>query len=316
MQCRKSLKEGEESLPRSFNQTVQLIERYVIQEIEIEAQNKQLYYHTINHALAVKRRANIIFNTIYPKLEPKLNPLTLQRTQGLINIAAIAHDMVQQFVSSPKGASPRKRQRGVSEGATIVKLSHYIQNLNQKLSQANYSPLIGISNEELATLKEAIEATICHSGLFEYSLYQSDLYNKQDLSLVAKIIALADLGTLGMDGIEAYIQEGILIFLEDNLDIAEFLNSDKNRQETPENLKSRILRATGFMINFAQERKARFAQEIDSFNPEIKNIFRKELFKNLNHKNIEKLIKLVPTKLNITLEELLVFITRWNNFNK
>ncbi len=316
MQCRKSLKEREESLPISFNQTVQLIERYVIQEIEIETQNKRLYYHTVSHALAVKRRANTIFNTIYPRLEPKLNPLTLQRTRGLINIAAIAHDMVQEFVPSAKGASPRKRQRGVSEAATIVKLTHYIQNLNQQLSQADYPTLIGISNEELATLKEAIEATICHSGLFEYSLYQSDLYNKQDLSLVAKIIALADLGTLGMDGIEAYIQEGILIFLEDNLDIAEFLNNDKNSQKIPKNLKSRILTTTGFMVNFAKERKARFDQEIDSFNPEIKNIFRERLFKNFNQKNIEKLIKLVPTKLNIPLEELLVFITKWHNLNK
>ncbi len=306
------MKEETENLPISFKQTVELIERYVIQEIELETQKKQLYYHTVSHALAVKRRANIIFNTIHSQLEPKLNPLLLQRTQGLINIAAIAHDMVQEFVDNPDNTSPRKRERGVSENATIVKLTHYIQNLNQKLAQANYSPAIGISDRELTILKEAIEATICHSGLFEYSLYQLDLYHKQDLSLVAKILALADLGTLGMDGIEAYIQEGILIFLEDNLDIANFLNSPHSNQEIPENIKDRIFKATCFMVNFAKERNARFEREIDTFNSQIKTILRKELFKNLSQGNIENINALVPTTENISLQELLLFISDWN----
>ncbi|MDJ0681200.1 MAG: hypothetical protein QNJ18_15180 [Xenococcaceae cyanobacterium MO_167.B52] len=308
------MKEEAENLPVSFKQTVQLIERYVIQEIELETQKKQLYYHTVSHALAVKRRANIIFNTIHSQLEPQLNPLLLQRTQGLINIAAIAHDMVQEFVDNPDNTSPRKRERGVSEKATIIKLTQYIQNLNQKLAQTNYSPAIGISDRELTILKEAIEATICHSGLFEYSLYQLDLYHKQDLSLVAKILALADLGTLGMDGIEAYIQEGILIFLEDNLDITNFLNTF-NHQEIPENIKSRILQATCFMVNFAKERNARFEREIDTFNPQIKTILREELFKNLNRGNIESINDLVPTRQNISLQELLLFISDWNHLS-
>ena len=223
--------------------------------------------------------------------------------------------MVQEFVDNPDNTSPRKRERGVSEKATIIKLTHYIQNLNYKLSQANYSPLIRISDEELRIIKEAIEATICHSGLFEYSLYQSDLYNKPDLSLVAKIIAIADLGTLGMDGVEAYIREGILIFLEDNLDIAEFLHNPNNSQVLPVNLKARILKATCFMVNFARERKERFEQELNSFQREIQTILQEKLFNQLNQNNIENIVSLVPTEQHITLEELLVFITHWNYFN-
>ena len=296
------MKEEAENLPISFPETVQLIERYVIQEIELETRKKQLYYHTVSHALAVKRRANIIFNTIHSQLEPKLNPVSLQRTQGLINIAAISHDMVQIFVDKIDNTSTRKRERGVSEKATIIKLTNYIHNLNQQLIQANYSPAIGIRDREIKILEEAIEATICHSGLFEYSLYQSALYNKQDLSLVAKILALADLGTLGMDGIEAYIQEGILIFLEDNLDIANFLNNHDLDRKLPENLKDRILKTTGFMVNFAKERNARFEREINTFNPKVKKIFREKLFKNL-----------IPTAKNTSLERLLLFISKWNS---
>ncbi len=298
------MKEEEESLPVSFSQTVQLIERYVIQEIERETQKKQLYYHTVNHALAVKRRANQIFQAIYPELEPKPPEITLD----LINIAALAHDMVQEFVTTEESPYLRQRERGVSENATIVKLTNYIQKLNQKLEEANYSPSIGIDLIGLGIIQEAIAATICHSGLFEYSLYQSDLYDKPNLSLVAKIIALADLGTLGMDGIEAYIQEGILIFLEDNLDIANFLNNSYKYQQFPENLKNRILKANFFMVNFAKERYLRFTQEIDSFTPKIQNIFRKKLFKQLNPITIENLTNLVPNTQNISLEELLNFI--------
>ncbi|HHP7231875.1 MAG TPA: hypothetical protein ACFCUY_13585 [Xenococcaceae cyanobacterium] len=305
------MKEEAESLPISFAQTVQLIERYVIQEVQQETQNKQLYYHTVEHALAVKRRANSIFNAIYPLLEPKLNCLTRQRTQGLINIAAVAHDMVQEFMPSATTTSPRQRPKGASETATIIKLTNYIQQLNQKLLQANHSPLIGISDPELGIIQEAIAATICHSGLFEYSLYQSDLYNKKDLSLVAKTIALADLGTLGMDGVEAYIREGILIFLENNLDIAAFFNSQPKPQKIPLNLKSRILHTTNFVVNFAKERNARFELEIHSFNPAIKVILKNNLFKYLNSENLAHIIELLPTSNNISLEKLLIFITQW-----
>lgn len=302
-----------EILPISFKQTVQLIERYVIREIKLETQEKQLYYHTISHALAVKRRANIIFSNIYPHLEPQLDPLVIQRTQGFIDIASIAHDMVQEFIVNTSDPHPRKRQRGVSENATITKLSHYIQNLNQRLSKAKSDAAIAISDKELEILTEAIQATICHSGLFEYSLYQSDLYNKPDLSLVAKILALADLGTLGMDGVEAYIREGILIFLEDNLDIANFLNHPHQFQLLPENIHERILKTNCFIVNFAKERNARFKQEINSFNPRIKTIFREKIFNQLIEKNINLVVNLVPTDPKISLGELLEFVSRWNN---
>ena len=304
-----ALKEEEEILPVSFPQTVQLIERYVIQEIELETRKKQLYYHTVDHALAVKRRANQIFHAIYPELEPKPPARTLE----LINIAALAHDMVQEFVTSDDNNYPRKRQRGVSEHATIIKLTNHIQKLNQKLQEAQYSPSVGIDTTELAIIQEAIAATICHSGLFEHSLYQSDLYHKPDLSLVAKIIALADLGTLGIDGVEAYIQEGILIFLEDNLDIANFLNNSHKQQQFPENLKNRILQANFFMLNFAQERYLRFAQEIDTFSPKIQNIFQEHLFKELNPATINNITNLVPNTQNISLEKLLNFIRQWQH---
>ena len=224
--------------------------------------------------------------------------------------------MVQEFITTDDNSYPRKRQRGVSEHASIVKLTNHIQKLNQKLQAANYSPFVGIDTIELAIIQEAIAATICHSGLFEHSLYQSDLYHKPNLSLVAKIIALADLGTLGMDGIEAYIQEGILIFLEDNLDIANFLNNSHKQQQFPENSKKRILQANSFMVNFAQERYLRFAQEIDTFSPKIQNIFQEHLFKELNEKTLNTIIDIIPTAQNISLQELLNFIKQWQHLSR
>ena len=304
-----------------FTEVFHRIEDFVWKEIERETKEKKLYYHTTVHACRVKRIANTIFQAIKPVLLNKIEPLELSRTQNLINICAIAHDMVQEFSYPDQAHTSRKRPLGISETATIDKLINYIKQINQDLSQANFQHSAIFTDIDIHTIKEAIKATICHYDYSGNFVYQPYLYQSgKNLSITARIIALADLGTLGMEGIKAYLQEGVLIFLEENPDLVEFILVQKNRKlsktlsintlveaEKISNLRERLLKSTRFMVNFAQGRKANFEQEIASFNEEIRDILRDRVFKYLTDENIQKIESIVPTDENTTLTELLDF---------
>ncbi|MGL4884344.1 MAG: hypothetical protein ACRC8K_25310, partial [Waterburya sp.] len=220
--------------PNSFAETVQLVEDYVRAEIAQETKDKQLYYHTLDHALAVKRRANLIFQGIKPVLQASQSLEELQRLESLIALCAVAHDMVQEFVAKTETYKPRQRIPGVSETATANKLIQYLRDLNQNLA-TDVKPTILFSDQDLKIIEDAIAATICARdplagkvsySFSPYSIYQPYLYKSQTkISLVGNVIALADLGTLGIEGIKPYLQEGILVFIEDNLDLADLILS-------------------------------------------------------------------------------------------
>jgi hypothetical protein len=314
--------------PSSFAEIVQLVEDYVRAEIIKETQDKQLYYHTLAHAEAVKRRANLIFQGIKPVLQINHSLEALKRLESLIPLCAIAHDMVQQFVATTKPDKPRQRIPGVSETATINKLIQYIQNLNQDLANFGLDKSILFSDQDLKIIEDAIAATICDrdplagkvSYSFSlYSIYQPYLYKSQSqISLVGSIIALADLGTLGMEGIQPYLQEGILVFLEDNLDLADLLlncSYNSSSDSNPHIIQARLLKMARFMVSLAQERRARFELEIASFTPSARQILREQIFVYLNAENIKKIETIVPTNESTRLSELINFFCINKNKN-
>lgn len=312
--------------PSSFAETAQLVESYVRNEITQEAKEKQLFYHTLDHAFAVKRRASCIFQAIRPVLAQDIPDDELKRLESLINLSALAHDMVQLFDSSTLVEQPRKRFSGLSETETANKLLRYIQKLNQQLITLGVKPDILFSDRDQQIIQDAIIATVCQpdpqAAIANYtfsthSLYQPYLYQLQPkISVVGSIIALADLGTLGMDGVEKYIQDGILIFLEDNpnykgllLDGNSRIYQSKNSVDLSERnlLKTKLLAMARFMVSLAQERKARFELEISGFPEPARQILREQVFVYLNQENIDKLEKIVPTKNNASLEDLINF---------
>ena len=313
------MKQNSWKKPNSFTETAKLVEKFAIQEIARETEEKQLYYHTLDHAIAVKRRAKCIFRAIKPILSNSQSSVELDRLESLISICAMAHDMVQQFSQSEdKVATPRKRISGVSEIATANKLIDYLKHLNQKLSIDRADSAILFRDEDLATIEDAILATICDrdpkAGKANYSfsahsIYQPYLYSSQPkISIVGNIIALADLGTLGIDGVEPYIREGILVFLEDNLDTKSLiLNCDYPSPSIQAATKARLLNMARFIVNLAEERKARFELEIAEFCPEAREILREKVFIYLNQENIKKIKTTVPTSDNTSLEELIDF---------
>lgn len=318
-----------EQKPTSFTEMVQLVEQYIQGEIVQEIKDKQLYYHNLNHALAVKRRANSIFQAIQPILTENYSQQELTRLESLISICGLAHDMVQIFEPTLPNLT-RKRLSGSSELQTANKLLRYIQNLNQALTQAwgteQLDSSLLFSDREQQIVRDAIIATICtrdpqgckaSASWSSHAIYQPYLYDAQNkISIVGSIIALADLGALGMDGVEAYIQDGILVFLEDNPHLKELilnchLPSDRlnpSEQATTQELtRVKLLTMSRFIVDLAHERRARFEQEIAGFIPQIRQILRDQVFIYLNQESVNQVKSLVPNQSSASLSELIYF---------
>ncbi|MGL5834690.1 MAG: hypothetical protein ACRC1Z_15860 [Waterburya sp.] len=318
-----------EQKPTSFTEMVQLVEQYVQREIVQETKDKQLYYHNLNHALAVKRRANSIFQASKPILTENHSRQELTRLESLIGICGLAHDMVQIFEPTFPNLT-RKRLSGSSELQTANKLLRYIQNLNQALTQAlkteELDSSLLFSDREQQIIRDAIMATICirdpqgnkaAASWSSHAIYQPYLYDNQNkISIVGSIIALADLGALGMDGVEAYIQDGILIFLEDNPHLKELvinchLPGDRlnplEQDTTQELTRIKLLTMSRFIVDLAHERRTRFEQEIAGFIPQMRQILRNQVFVYLNQESINQVKSLVPNQSSASLSELIRF---------
>jgi hypothetical protein len=306
-----------EQKPISFAEIVQLVEKYLQAEIVQETKDKQLYYHNLGHALAVKRRANSIFQAIKPVLMENYSLHELARLESLISICGLAHDMVQIFEPTPPNLS-RKRLSGFSETETANKLLRYIQNLNQAVVTEKLDASFLFSDREQQIIRDAIIATICvqdsqgrkaSATFFPYSIYQPYLYDSHSkISIVGSIIALADLGALGMDGVETYIQDGILVFFEDNPHLQKLvLNCHCPNSSTQDLTKAKLLTMTRFIVDLAYERQARFEQEIAGFMPHMRQILRNQVFIYLNQASIDQIKTLVPNQSSASFSELISF---------
>jgi hypothetical protein len=311
--------------PSTFAETVQLVQSYVKEEVVRETKNKQLYYHTLDHALAVQRRAERIFQEIQFELSQDKSGKKLERLRSLTSLCGLAHDMVQLFHPPARVNSPRRHISELSERETANKLIQYIQKLNRELATYKIEPSSLFDNSDLQIIQDAIVATICKldplSGQGNYSfsshsIYQPYLYDSQPkISVIGSIIALADLGTLGMEGIDKYIHDGILIFLEDNLDLKELILYGDRSNINGKMVRPRLLAMARFMVSFARERYARFEPEISVFAPAIRQIFRDQIFVYLNLDNIAAIEEIVPTQEDTSLPKLIDFFRLDKNYS-
>ena len=311
-------------IPNSFAEAVLEIKNFAIEEIDKQTKKQQLYYHNYNHANAVEQRATKIYQEILPFWDlifqdtPAPDPI---RTKQIIDICAISHDMVQVFVptancqaSNCQGS--RKRETGVSETATVIKLMDYIQGLNNRYSRKypDRAPLF--TKSDLQVIRQAITATICLFDTSNSSIYQPELYNPgYKIPLEVRIIALSDLGGLGIEGIQQYFAEGILLFLEDNPEMVTLIkkNSAKNYnvpysfEEAFENLRKTLLKRAKFQVDFAKGRVARIDRELEGLPSEVISVLKKNVFQYLNEQTIKEIESITPTNPDTSLEELIEF---------
>ena len=295
----------------TFAKSVAKVNQFIIAEFEREIITKQLYYHRIDHVISVQQCAQLIFQIIRPYLSADVE--TINRMELLLDVCAIAHDLVQVFMPHEPYTS-RRRQAGVSENATVEKLFAYIQVFNQQILASNPESTAIFTDTDLAIIQEAIIATTCDYDVAEQSIYQPSLYDESQLiSVVAGIIALSDINSLGIEGIAYYKREGGLLFLEENLDIIPIIQNQSvgtlstDDPELYENLRQRLLRRGKFQVNFAKSRLNRLSGELAFLPADAIPTVTQEVFKYLNLETIREIEATTPTDSETPLEVLIQF---------
>jgi hypothetical protein len=299
-----------ESTPQTFTETVAQAKAFVLQVFDREIAEKCLYYHTRQHVEGVQQRASRIFQVSHPDFNVSD---TSARLGLVLDLCAVAHDMVQIFVPQVEPHTSRRRETGASEAATIEDLLAYLSKLNQP-TLINQASSAQFTDSELQIIQEAIAATICDYDPVEQAIYQPALYRQEPaISLVARILALADIGSLAMEGIEAYNLEGSLLFLEENPDVQSLLQHDKLKNitldypELHENIRQRLLHRARFQVNFAKSRLRRLPQELEVFPSEVAATLLQQVFHYLTPETIEAIEFKTPTAEDTSLQTLVDF---------
>ncbi|MBD1911099.1 MULTISPECIES: hypothetical protein [unclassified Leptolyngbya] len=309
---------GLSQLPQTFAQTIAYVEAFALQRLREEVIQKKLYYHTEDHVKGVRRRSHQILDTLYNTSEAEATthttPLDLDRTGLLLDLCAAAHDMVQLFEQNTQKNTARRRLPGRSEAATLGQLMPYIQQINRLIKQHDPNSTATFTDADIAVIQEAINATICIYVPLENAIHQPLLHSPDHVpSTVAQILALADLGALGMDGVEAYSQEGSLLFLEENPDVVPFLRDGTIHQlevkdpAIAENIRQRLLKRARFQVSFAKSRLARFKQELQGFPKDVIPVLIEKIFRYLTPTTIQVIEATTPTQDKTDLNSLLKF---------
>lgn len=287
--------------PQTFAESIAQVKEIALEAFDREIAENHLCYHNREHIEGVQRRATLIFQAIRPHLDPEVD---CDRMELLLNLCAIAHDLIQIFVPSVEPHTARRREAGVSETATVEKLFEFIRTVNLQ-STAQFT------EADLDLIQEAIAATICDYDPTEQAIFQPAL--SQPVSLVARILALADIGSLGIEGIEAYNTEGSLLFLEENPDVRSLLvthSLETVMMEQPDRgeiIRQRLLKRSRFQVSFAQSRLKRFEQELAGFPAAALPTLTQEVFQFMTPATLRTLEATTPIAADTSLETLINF---------
>lgn len=192
-------------------------------------------------------------------------------------LIAAYHDTIQHYTKDASrggGVEMRKRDIGNNEVASAQELIAFFENNNDVFT-----------DEDREIVRSAIENTIPDWDPANKTVMQKKMMEKIDASLespltpdspalVERAVALADLGTAGMNGPEVYLPEGNAIFREENLDIPERLKDPMQH----ESLKKRMLGWSAMQIAFAEGRKARLDTELKGLPNDMAKHLREDIF--------------------------------------
>lgn len=296
--------------PQTFAEALARVEALLLADFDREIVQKQLYYHNHHHVNTVRRRARKLLDALRPFLVDCAEE-ELARVQGLLDLCAMAHDAIQLFEPQDDCHASRRREAGRSEMATLERLLDYIRSVNQSLDPSSPARF---TDADLHMVREAIIATICHYDPADQAIYQPSLYQTdRALPLVAHLLALADIGALGVDGVEFYNQEGSLLFLEENPDLIALIGNGQMptlRAYHPnlyENLRQRLLRRARFQVSFARSRLARYPHEVRTLPVASLPALRHQVFKYLTEETVHIVESTTPTDEDTAAEVLVEF---------
>ncbi|HEY9688624.1 MAG TPA: hypothetical protein V6D46_01425 [Coleofasciculaceae cyanobacterium] len=297
--------------PATFAESIAQLKTLVLAGFDREVLEKGLCYHNRSHIEAVQRRTSQLFQVVRPELTEltELNDAG-DRLALLLDFCAVAHDAVQIFLPLTDPHGTRRREAGVSETATIEQLFQRIQTFNGQVAH----PQARITEDDCQIIREAIEATICAYDPQEQAIYQPSLYDRDRvISPVTRILAIADIGSLVMEGVESYNEEGRLIFLEENPDVYHFIATHQLKElairqpDLAENIRQRLLRRSQFQVSFARSRIKRSAQELEGLPTSAIPILLEQLFPYLTAATLEEIESITPTDSDTSFSTLINF---------
>ncbi len=218
-----------------------------------------LEYHNTRHTESVIRRTKEILKAIVQANPAGRN----ERLVGLGELAGGWHDTVQDGEVD-----------SIEDSSFTKKLLRRFAEKNERKSAdeaVEYMRSTGgaFSEEDEQAVRQAIETTIPQFSPEVGTVVQPNL--TPESGVIARAIALADIGAAGMDGPEEFSREGNAVFREDNVDIAEALQHPEAVSDAQKDFfKKRMLGWSGVQESFAAGRKARLDAELEGLSEEEK----------------------------------------------
>lgn len=235
----------------------------------IENQRGEDYFefHNTDHSKTIINRSERILNIIQ-----EANPgLVKERDYKLAKISGAYHDIVQDYnfeLNNEDGSMVRKRFIGDNEEKSAEQAINFIYQIDKENI---------FNNNDKEIIKEAINNTVPSFDLENNTVIQDNL--NKDSSIVARVIALSDIGGAGMDGAEQFIKEGSDLFREENVDIFKDIEDiDNIPEEKKKNIITRIIKWSEFQPKFAEGRKNLLDKELEGLPEESIEAIKNKLF--------------------------------------
>jgi hypothetical protein len=221
-------------------------------------------FHCAAHTAGVIRRTGALLRAMD----------AAEREHRLGRIAAAFHDTVQRWVPRPlsDGRILRSRCTGQNEADSAAEAVGWM--LQGSIKDFDEHDGLLVTQAILATVPgwDAANETVSQPNLTPNS------------PVVVRAVALADLGTAGMEA-AAFVETGDQLFREENLDIARALRAANTHPGLPadaiENYKARMLAWSRSQSGFAHGRRARLEIELGNLGSPAKAAVR-ALFSSFN----------------------------------
>lgn len=229
-------------------------------------------YHRVRHSALVALRFKSLAEEIY-EIEPEI----ISRRDILLGEAlAKGHDRFIAWYSEPqiKNEIKRvlmKRLGGYNEETSAFETIGDMRKINLDLG----TEIFTTADEQVCL--EAYGVTIPGFSPENKTVYQPRL--SKDSSLVARLIAFADLGSAGLWPL-SYIKDGNNLFREEQLDIFRKLTgAEPITEEERKDINERIELWSHSQVDFALGRGILFEQELGDLPGKVKDILRSRFSK-------------------------------------
>ncbi len=293
-----------------------LIEPKIIEDgIELALQQvakEPLAFHNVDHTRSVIHR----FERIIAFLKKEHVDAGPERALQLGKLGAAFHDTVQDFTESTEieqetadGApNPfaghekimRKRATIDNERASAERAIAYMREVNKTKPNT-------FTAEDEDTLRKQVDMTIPDFDPEAGTVIQPRLDEHSPSSVIERALALADLGTAGMEDPETFVSEGSSIFREENMDIRDALYAQKQGlaidPKNKEYYRYRMLKWSRFQPVFAAGRKNMLNKEIGCFPETVQQKLKEEIFARFDA-SIEAATEAAERRAFMTFEEI------------